>query len=244
MQGHLIGINTALIGPIGGNVGIGLAIPSSMVKLITDELIKNGKVERGLLGVFVQDLTPELADAMNISGKKGALVTNVMSGSPAQKAGLEVQDVVIDINGTEITGSSQLRNMVGLMPLKSKLAIRVLRKDKVVSLKAVIVSPKEFKKATEPGSSSLFEGVRLTSYDELIPDFGLVKGVVALDVDETSDAWISGLRQGDMIISVNGKETVNLETLLTLVKGSDNHLLLKVGRGAGVIFLVLNKYSS
>ena len=243
MKGYLIGINTALIGPVNGNVGIGLAIPSNMVKLVADELVKEGKVSRGLLGIFVQDLTPELADAMNISGKKGALISNVMPGSPAQKAGLEVQDVVLGINDIEITTGTQLRNIVGLLPLKSKLSIRVLRKDKLLTVNAIIISPQELKKATEPGLSSSLEGVRLTSYDELNPNFGLVKGVVVLDVDETSDAWISGLRAGDMVLSVNGQVTPNLEALLNLVKQDNKHLLIKVARGGGIMFLVLNQYS-
>src|SRR5262249_18310938 len=153
MKGYLVGINTALIGPVSGNVGIGLAIPSNMVKLVADELIKDGKVSRGLLGIFVQDLTPELADALNISGKKGALITNVMSGSPAQKAGLEVQDVVLGINEVKITSSAQLRNIVGLLPLNSKLSILILRKDKLLTVKATIISPQELKRATEPGLS-------------------------------------------------------------------------------------------
>lgn len=243
LKGYLVGINTALIGPVSGNVGIGLAIPSNMVRLIADELIRYGKVQRGLLGVFVQDLTPDLADALNISGKKGALITNVMPGSPAQKAGVQVQDVITRINDTDITSGAQLRNMMGLLPLKSKVYLIVLRKDKALTLEATLISPKEFKMATEPSLASFLEGVRLTSYDELIPDFGLVKGVVVLDVDETSDAWISGLRPGDMILGANGKEATNVETLLNIVKGDTKRLLLKVGRGQNIIFLVLNKYS-
>lgn len=243
LKGHLVGINTALIGPVSGNVGIGLAIPSNMVKLIADELIRYGKVQRGLLGVFVQDLTPDLADALNISGKKGALITNVMPGSPAQKAGVQVQDVITRINDTDITSGAQLRNMMGLLPLKSKVYLIVLRKDKALTLEATLISPKEFKMATEPSLASFLEGVRLTSYDELIPDFGLVKGVVVLDVDETSDAWISGLRPGDMILGANGQEAINIETLLNIVKDNTKQLLLKVGRGQNIIFLVLNKYS-
>lgn len=244
LKGELVGINTALIGPIGGNVGIGLSIPSNMVKDVVAQLLRYGKVNRGVLGVMVQELTPALADAFNISGKKGALITNVTTGSPADKAGLQAQDVVVRINDTDIISGSQLRNILGLLPINTNVTLVVLRKDKMLTLKATIVSPKALKMQTEPPAvASFLGGVRLTSYDELIPDFGPVKGVGVLDVDETSDAWISGLRAGDVILAANGQPINNLDELLHLAKGDSKRLLLKIGRGPGIIFLVINTYS-
>ncbi len=244
LQGELVGINTALIGPIGGNVGIGLSIPSNMVRDVVAQILHYGKVNRGVLGVMVQELTPALADAFNISGKKGALITNITAGSPADKAGLKSQDVVIRINQTDITSGAQLRNILGLLPIDTKVALLVLRKDKTLTLQATIVSPKALKMQTEPPAvASFLDGVRLTSYDELIPDFGAVKGVGVLDVDETSDAWISGLRTGDVILAANGQSINNLDELLHLAKGDSKRLLLKIGRGPGIIFLVINNYN-
>lgn len=241
LKGHLIGINTALIGPVGGNVGIGLSIPSNMAKQVMDQLIKHGKVDRGVLGVFVQDLTPALADAFNISGKKGALITNVIPGSPAEKAGLQVQDVVDHVNDVDIVTGAQLRNMMGLLPAGTKVKLHVLRKDKAIDVTTTVADPASLKNTKEPPAASFLAGVRLTSYDQLVPGFGPVKGVGVLDVDETSDAWIGGLRTGDIILTANGEAVNNLDELMRRVKGDSNRLLLKVGRGNGIIFLAIDK---
>jgi serine protease Do len=245
LQGELIGINTALIGPVGGNVGIGLSIPSNMVAQVAEHLIKHGSVKRGVLGVMVQNLTPELADAFNLNGKKGGLVTNVIPGSPAEKAGLQAQDVIERINDIAIESGSQVRNIVGLLPIDTKLKIYIHRKEKPMVLEATIMDPKAFKTATEPASASLFDGVRLTTYDELAPGFGLVKGIAVLDVAETSDAWISGLRPADVILEANGQKVLNLDELMEVVKKeANNTLLVKLGRGQGIIFIVMHTYSS
>ncbi len=242
LQGELVGINTALIGPVSANVGIGLSIPSNMVKEVITQLIKFGKVERGVLGVLVQDLTPALADAFDIQGKKGALVTDVSPGSPADKAGIKSQDVIEQLNNTVIVSGTQLRNMVGLMPVGTKAVMAVRRKDQTLNITATIISPKTLKMATEPALASFLNGVRLTSYDELVPDFGPIKGVGVIDVDEMSDAWISGLRPGDIILEANGQVVTNVDQLIKVAQGNNKRLLLKVGRNDGIIFLVINNY--
>lgn len=240
LRGNLIGVNTALIGPIGGNVGIGLAIPSNMVRQVVEQLVQNGKVDRGLLGVFVQDLTPALADAFNFSGKQGALITNVIPGSPAEKAGLQVEDVVTHANNVAITNAAQLRNMMGLLPANTKVNLHVLRKDQELNLSLTVVNPATLKK-TQSVAASFLEGVRLTSYDEFIPELGTIKGIGVLDVNETSDAFIGGLRAGDVILNANGESVTNLDELMHRVKGNPKRLLLKVGRGGGIVFLVIDK---
>lgn len=243
LQGQLIGVNTALIGPISGNVGISLAIPSNMVKEVTQQLIKYGKVEHGVLGVMVQELTPALADAFGLNGKKGALVASVVPASPADKAGIKPQDIIQRINDIDITEAAQVKNIVGLLPINAKTKITVLRKDKPLVLDATIVNPETVKRAIAPGMASFLDGVRLMSYDQYIPDFGAVKGVGVLDVAETSDAWISGLRPGDVILEANGEAVANVDQLLHAVKPDSDHLLLKIGRAQGMLFLVINKYS-
>lgn len=242
LKGELIGINTALIGPVAANVGIGLSIPSNMVKEVISQLIKFGKVERGVLGVLVQNLTPALADAFNIQGKKGALVTNITPGSPADKAGIKPQDVIEMLNNTVITSGDQLRNMVGLMTVGTKVNLMIHRKDKTYRVNAEIISPKTLKMATEPALASFLDGVRLTTFDELVPDFGPIKGVGVIDVDEMSDAWISGLRPGDVILEANGQPVSSVDTLLEATLANNKRLLLKVGRDDGIIFLVINNF--
>ena len=241
LKGYLIGINTALIGPIGGNVGIGLAIPSNMVRQVAVQLISHGKVDRGVLGVFVQDLTPALADAFGISGKKGAIITNVIPNSPAEKIGLKVQDVIVRANNVDITTGAQLRNMMGLLSVGTTVNLHVLRQDKTIDFKTTVTDPKKLKKEAESAAASFLEGVRLTSYEELVPDLGPVKGLGVLDIDETSDAWMAGLRPGDIILTANNEPTTNLDELTHRIKSDSKQLLLKIGRSGGIIFIVVNK---
>ncbi len=131
-QGQLIGINTAIIGPSGGNVGIGFAVPSAMVKSVMRQLIDNGEVRRGRLGVEIQDLTPDLADsfdtpANNGSTTEGALISKVLQGSPAASAGIRAGDIVVGIDGQPVRSAGDLRNRIGLTPLGTDVRLEVLR---------------------------------------------------------------------------------------------------------------------
>jgi serine protease Do/serine protease DegQ len=126
-DGKLVGINTAILSRSGGNVGIGFAIPIDMVQYITQQLAENGKVQRGRLGVYIQDVTPDIAQAMNLKTVGGALVSRVAPGSSAEKAGLRPGDVVQTLNGKEVTNSAELRNRVGLMRPGSKVDLGILR---------------------------------------------------------------------------------------------------------------------
>ncbi len=240
LKGELIGINTALIGPISGNVGIGFSIPSNMMRSVVDELVKYGRVKRGVLGVMVQDFTPALADAMNLSGTQGALVTNVTPNSPAARSGLQATDVVVKINNTAITNAAQLRNMIGLMPIGTNVAMEIRRDKKTYTLNATIIDPKNLKMSAQPILASFLDGVRLTSYDELVPEQGPVRGVGVIEVDQTSVAWVDGLRAGDIIVEANNQPVTNISQLMQAVNSNTDRLLLKVSRQGGVIFLVIN----
>ena len=120
-KGELIGINTAIIGPAGGNVGIGFAVPSNIARSIMQQLIEHGRVRRGRLGIVIQDVTPDLAKALGLAGTGGALISQVEPGSPAAQAGLKPGDVIVDVNGHEVQDSGDLRNQVGLASIGSKL---------------------------------------------------------------------------------------------------------------------------
>ena len=130
-QGQLIGINTAIIGPSGGNVGIGFAVPSAMVKAVVKQLAENGEVRRGRLGVEIQDLTPDLADTFDTPAAggplEGALISKVLSGSPAASAGLRPGDIVTGIDGQPVRTAGDLRNRVGLLPVGTDVRLEVLR---------------------------------------------------------------------------------------------------------------------
>jgi len=118
LRGELVGMNTAILAPNGGNVGIGFAIPSNMIMTIKESLVKHGEVRRGLLGVTTQDLTPELVKAFNLENKQGAAISRIESNSPAAKAGLEPGDIIVAANGRPIKSSHDIRNIVGLMQIR------------------------------------------------------------------------------------------------------------------------------
>lgn len=238
MKGELVGINTAILSPAGGNVGIGFAIPSDMAKSVMDQLVQYGKVERGLLGVYVQDLTPDIADALNEHGIKGALVTEVSPGSPAAKAGLQSKDIVISIDGKSIQNGAQLRNIVGLTRVGTTITLKVLRNGKVYVTNAT-VAPKQ--QAFAPSTTSLLSGVRLRDYDELNFDSREVKGVQVMDLDPNSSAALKGLRPGDVILSVDNQPVTRVSQLLKISQIDTKQILLEVSRlNGGEIYMVID----
>jgi len=127
LQGRLIGINTAILAPGGGNIGIGFAVPINMARDVMDQLIRNGTVKRGRIGVAIQDLTPDLARALGTTRTEGALIARVAPDSPAQRAGLRSSDLIVAINGVPIHSAAELRNRVGLAPVGGKMALTVDR---------------------------------------------------------------------------------------------------------------------
>lgn len=140
LRGELVGINTAIFAPTGGNVGIGFAIPSNMVKQLMDQLIRYGEVRRGQLGVSVQDLTPELARAFGIQNERGAVIARIFPNSAAQRAGLKAGDVVLAVDGKAIRNANQLRNAIGLLTVGERVTLTVLRDGKTRTIK-VRISP-------------------------------------------------------------------------------------------------------
>lgn len=141
LQGELVGINTAIVGPTGGNVGIGFAIPINMVTDVVNQIIKYGDIQRGQLGVQIQDLTPALARAFNIPQRQGAVVAGVIKGSPADKAGILRGDVVIAMNGQKVDSASKLRNRVALMRVGDTVSLDILREGQQRSVEARIAKP-------------------------------------------------------------------------------------------------------
>ena len=127
MQGELIGINSAILAPNGGNVGIGFAVPINMAKSVVDQLLRYGSIQRGRLGVSIQDLTPDLAESLHIGQSAGAMIANIVPGSPAARAGLKSGDVIVGINGHPVRSASDLRNRVGLMRVGTPVELAVLR---------------------------------------------------------------------------------------------------------------------
>jgi serine protease Do len=239
-DGQLVGINTAILAPDRGSIGIGFAIPSNMAKSIMLQLIQFGNVRRGALGIAAQDITPELAVAFNLALSKGAAVAMVVPNSPAQKAGLQVGDIITSVNGSEVSNANDVVNAIGFLRVDSKATLQLLRNNKPLTLTADITDPNK-RKQLSAASDPFFYGVALKDFTVLSPIHGDVKGILVVSVDEDSNAWHSDLMQGDVITSANQQPVTSITELKKIAAGSSHSLLLNVLRGSGAVFLVLNK---
>jgi len=236
-RGELVGINTAILGS-SGNIGIGFAIPSNMARTIMDQLVRYGEVRRGQLGVYIQDVTPELAEALKLSRSRGAVITQVQEDSPAAHAGIVAGDVVVSINGEPVRNAAQLRNAVGLLPVGSKVELEILRDGKTRTLTAKIEKPVVEKEAGADISKRL-SGATLGAIQPNHPLAGHTEGVQVLDVESGSAAFRAGLRKGDIIVSVNQRAVSNVDDVKKAAKLSDRGILLNIRRGNGALFLVI-----
>ncbi|HRK95787.1 MAG TPA: Do family serine endopeptidase, partial [Rhodospirillales bacterium] len=151
LRGELVGINTAIVAPAGGNVGIGFAVPTNMAKAVLDQLVSFGEIRRGRLGIAIQDVTPDLAEAMRLDRPTGAVVTNVERGSSAERAGLAAGDVIVAVNRDRIDGASDLRNQIGLSPIGQKIELEVIREGKRRTLTAEVA---KIRVATAPAGEA------------------------------------------------------------------------------------------
>lgn len=238
-RGELIGINTAIITPFGGNVGIGFAIPIDMAKDVMQQLIKYGSIHRGLMGIFVQHLTPELANAFGLDDSvKGALVTQVNQDSPAEKAGLKTGDIIRNINGNTINDASQVKNIVGLLRVGSSIEMQVLRNKKLIKLHAVVTDVKQHEQNLQSKNPFLY-GLALQNFDQKSPLHGYVEGVQIVGASESSAGWRAGLRPGDVIIEANQVASKNINSLQQAATRSKTQMLVHLLRGSGSLFIVV-----
>ena len=236
LRGELIGINTAIIGRA-GNVGIGFAIPVNMVKDLVNQLVEYGEVKRGQLGVYIQDLTPELAEALGLDGQTGAVVTEVIPGTAADDAGLESGDLITEVNGKQIKGASSLRNTVGLLRVGSKLKIRYVRDGRERSLTTKVKASQETEVASVEeieveDATDRLQGASLRSMDG-------EDGVLIVDVEPGSPADEAGLLPDDIIIEVNREKVNNPDDVERLAEKDRKRILLNIRRGQGSMFLVI-----
>ncbi len=238
LEGKLIGINTAIVGPSGGNVGIGFAIPTNMAASIMNQLIENGEVRRGQLGVMIQDVTLELAEALNIKHHTGALIAQIVKNSAADKAGLKVGDVIIAINNQEIKSTGQLRNAVGLLQIGEKIKLDIIRNGKQRTVYARIAKA-EHTTAEAAGLSDKLSGALLGTIEPNHPLAGKVQGVEVINVKRGSPASRAGLRRGDIIVSVNRIPVNTVDDVRKAMKTAANGILLNIRRGNGALFLVI-----
>ena len=239
MQGELVGLNTAILAPGRGSVGIGFAIPSNMAKSIMDQLVQYGDVQRGVLGIVTQDLTPDLADAFHTTATQGAAISMIQPDSPAEQAGLHINDIITSVNGSEIKNASDVINTVGFLRVNSKVNLNIIRDNKPLTVTANLLDPKKRAESIMTRDPFLY-GIELKNYKEVSPLHGNVQGILVLGIDPASNAWQADLRPGDVIISANQEKVATIDQLKAVAAKADHTLLLNVLRGAGAIFLVIN----
>jgi Do/DeqQ family serine protease len=235
LRGELIGINTAIIAPGGGNVGIGFAIPSSMVKNSVDQILKFGEVKRGQLGVVIQDLTPDLADAFSVArDQRGVVIAQVQEESSAAKAGLLAGDVVVSVDGRPVETSAQLRNEIGSRRIGDTVKVTVLREGKTRSVPVKIGSVA----AAVAGAIDIHPFLQGAKLQGITGKAG-ERGLRVTDIATGSPAESSGLRVGDVIVAANQKPVASVEELKKAASASQQRLLLRIIRGNAALFLVL-----
>jgi serine protease Do len=242
-QGNLVGINTAILAPDRGNIGIGFAIPSDIAKSVMNQLIQFGDVRRGTLGIGAQDISPDLSTAFNLADTSGSVITLVKIDSPAQKAGLQVGDIITTINGNKIKNANDVVTTIGFSRVNTKVNIDILRNHNHLIASAVLTDPKQLKEASTKLNPFLY-GVGLNNFALLSPIHGEIRGVMIVSVEQDSHAWQADLRGGDVVTSANGEKVVNIPDLQRIAAKAKDTLLLNVLRGPGAVFLVINREDS
>jgi serine protease Do len=238
-KGEVIGINTAIISLHGGNVGIGFAIPINMVKDITAQIMKYGSVHRGLMGIYVQHLTPEIAQALGYKEDlTGALVAQVNKNSPADKAGIKSGDVIIEVNNTKINEASQVKNVTSLLRVGATVEITLVRNGKKLKLKSIVTDIKKHEQTLQLENPFLY-GLAFKNIEEDTPANGHIAGVQIIGAMESSAGWRAGLRPGDIIITANTKPVATTDELKNIASQKKEQLLLQVLRDNGALFILV-----
>lgn len=253
LNGELVGINSQILSPSGGNIGIGFSIPSNMAKSVMEQLLKDGKVKRGQLGVGIQTITEDLAKTLELKENKGVIVGSIKPGSAAEKAGIKRGDVIIAINGEKVEDGNGLRNKVAATTPGTEITLTVLRNGKEQELKATLDEfqpekannqAEDEKTAPEKSNQSGKLGLDL---QPLTPDVAKklelpaeTKGLVVTDVDPEGPSAAEGIIKGDVILEINREEVGTYEEAQSALEkaGAKPSLLLVARRGQTVYITV------
>jgi serine protease Do len=224
LRGELVGINSAILSRSGGNIGIGFAIPVNMVKGVMDQLIKYGQVKRGILGVNIYNVTPDIAKEFGLTESSGALVAGVAQGSAAEHAGVKTGDIITSINGSAMKDAGELRNTIGMLRVGDKVEIGLLRDGKQRTVTALIAERSDLETANAVDINRGLDGAELGD----APDAG---GVLVKAIQEGSPAAQNGLRANDVIVGVGRTPVANTKAFKEAAKNA-NVLVLNVRRGS------------
>ena len=248
LTGEVVGINTAIFSKSGGYMGVGFAIPVSMAKNIMDSLIKNGKVERGFLGVVIQKFDKDLAGSFGFSETDGALVSEVNEDSPAKRAGVMVEDIITKFDGVRIKNPSHLKNRVGQTDPSLKVNMEVFRNGKYKTLTVKVGKLESDKEEAEPESEEVVNELGV-DVSEITPEIkyklGLKndEGVVVTFVEPASIAQNNGLRRGDVITKLNGKEVSTSKDFYSKISKANfkKGVRIAIKRKGGRLFLFIKE---
>ena len=244
-KGELIGINSAIISRSGGNQGIGFAVPTNIVQAVMRQLISYGEVRRGRIGVLIGDITPTLKEALDLTTLDGALVSQVVEDSPAEKAGLKRDDVIISFNGGAIKDASDIRNAVGLVEPGERYTITYLREGRKIKRRIEVEAVDENDEQSDSlamnngPETKTFSGATLTNIPVDLNLRGGSEGVYVSAVEIGSKAQRAGLVKGDVIRSVNRRDVQNLENFNKLTKGEDGPFALSVERNGSTFYVAI-----
>jgi serine protease Do len=249
-RGELIGINSQIVSPSGGNIGIGFAIPANMARNVMTQLIDKGRVRRGMLGVTVQPMTSDLARSLGIDQAAGALVSGVQPGGPAEKAGVKRGDVITSVNGEPVKDGNVLRNHVAELQPGSRVELNVLRngKPQTLTLSLGELTPDEAGSAADGEPPDSHDGTGygmsvepLTKENARQLDLDVTSGVLVTGVQPSSRAADAGFRSGDVIDEVDGKHVDSVDSLRSALASGDRPALLLVHRNGATLFLTLER---
>jgi serine protease Do len=244
LDGQVIGVNSAIFSESGGNIGIGFAIPINMAKQLLPQL-KEGKVRRSWIGVMIQDITPELKSKLNLGTEEGALVSDVVSGGPADKAGVKRGDVILRFDDKAIRSTQNLPFVVASTPIGKTVEMEIMRGNQRMNLQ---IKTEELKEEAEEETPAEEAGPNLgMEVQEITPEMAKnynlsrTSGVIIVDVESGSPAGEAGLVPGDIIVEIDKKPVKDLETLNNLLAGVEagDTILFLIDRGGTTIFVTL-----
>ncbi len=235
LRGELVGVNSAILSRSGGNIGIGFAIPSNMAHTVMEQLLEFGEVRRGLLGVNIYNITPDIAEAYGVEETDGALVSQVMSDSAAEKAGVKAGDIIRKVDGKTVRNAQELRNAIGMKRSGESVELEVLRDGKTRRIRAQLSEQASMAQLPAEEIHPGLEGAELETLGPNSPRYEGEAGVLVANVAPGSPAAQRGLRPGDVIIGVNRRKVANLEEFQQAAQGQS--ILLNIRRGNANLIL-------